>query len=120
MTTRRLSAYSDGGNPSDPWAGFATIADLLLGNPITLPCGKQWKPRRSTPEQRERDAKKQRAYRKRNPERVKALRDARLARPEVAQKKAECSKRWAEKNKALLAWRRMQRYYEKKAKEARA
>jgi hypothetical protein len=120
MSLARLSAYSDGGNPKDPWVGFASIADLLLGRPITLPCGKQWKPRKSTPEQRERDAKKAKRHRKQNPERVKELRDARLAIPEVAQKKAECSKKWAIKNRALLAARRMARYYAKKAKEVKA
>jgi hypothetical protein len=115
----RKSAYCDGGDPQDPWAGFASIADLLLGNPITLPCGKTWKPRKVTPEQRERNAKKAKAYRKRHPERVKALRDARLAQPEVKAKKAACSKKWAEKNRELLAWRRMQRYYEKKGQSAK-
>lgn len=120
MTYPRLSAYSDGGNPTDPWQGFASIADLLLGNPLTLPCGKVWRPRKVTPEQLERNAKKARAYRKRNKERVKALRQARLANPEVARKKYECSRKWAIEHKELLARRRMTRYYEKKAREGKA
>ena len=99
---------------------MTTLADLLLGNPIRLPDGRLWKPRHSTPEQRERDAKKAKAYRKRNKEAIRQRREANPMTPEALERKRETSRRWAERNRELLARRRMKRYYAAKKAQRRA
>jgi hypothetical protein len=97
-----------------------SIADLLLGNPVTLPDGKVWRPSYTTPEERERNARKAKAYRERHKAELKAKRDANPLTPEQLERKREASKRWAEKNRALLAYRKRQKYHRRKSAQRRA